>query len=212
MPTSQNGWPVYTSSSSLTDFGWVTGRVRGGDVLTIFDHLCRRFSSEVEPIIRAHSWGYAYRAVRGQMSGFSNHASATAIDLNAPAHPLGVRDTFSGVQVTAIRRILADLDGVVRWGGDYSGRPDEMHFEINANAATVAAVAARLNEPEDPMANYAEQLDRIERQNDAILKRLGAQAAIRTRLARLVEQGKATRKDLADLQRDFDAMASDGKS
>src|SRR5690606_34980535 len=44
----------------------------------------------------------------------------------------------------ALRRILDDLGGVVRWGGDYSGRKDEMHFEINANAARVAQVARSL--------------------------------------------------------------------
>lgn len=147
MPTSQNGWSVYASSSSLTPLSWITGRVRPGDVHTIFDYLCRRFDAEVENIIVGHSWGWAYRAVRGQSSGYSNHASGTAIDLNAPAHPLGKRGTFSADQVRRIHAILADLDGVVRWGGDYSGRADEMHFEINANSASVAAVAKRLRNP-----------------------------------------------------------------
>lgn len=147
---SQNGWPVYTSSSSLVPLSWITGRVRGGDVHTVFDCLCRRFNAEVEPIIQGHSWGYAYRAVRGQSSGFSNHASATAIDLNAPTHPLGRRGTFTAAQVRAIRTILADFDGVIRWGGDYAGRADEMHFEINADAARVAAAAAKITAPPKP--------------------------------------------------------------
>lgn len=59
------------------------------------------------------------------------------------------------------------------------------------------------------MADYEAQLNRIEAQNDAILKRLGATAAIRTRLAKLVEQGKATKKDLADLARDVDVLADE---
>lgn len=147
MSTSQNGWTVFASSAELAPLPWITGRVRPGDVWSVFDYLCRRFDAEVERIDQASSWGYAYRPVRGQASGYSNHSSATAIDLNAPRHPLGRRGTFSLRQATAIRRILADLDGVVRWGGNYSGRPDEMHFEINADAAAVRRAAQKVSKP-----------------------------------------------------------------
>lgn len=143
MATSQNGWVVRTSSSGLAPLSWITGRVLPGDVFTIFDFLCKKFNATVEPIRRDQSWGWAYRVVRGG-SDLSNHASATAIDLNAPSHPLGRRGTFSPDQNRAIQRILNDLDAVVRWGGDYPGRPDEMHFEINASAQRVAAVADRI--------------------------------------------------------------------
>lgn len=208
MSSSANGWPVYTSSNGLADFLWVTGRVRPGDVFTIFDHLCRRFHAEVEPIIRPHSWGYAYRAVRGQTSGFSNHASGTALDLNAPAHGLGLRYTFTANQAAAIRRILADLDGAVRWGGDYTGRPDEMHFEINTDAAALSAVVARITaNPEDIMNpaqekkldDLANEVKALGKQNATILKRLEPDAAIRARLAELVKQGRADARDLTDL-------------
>lgn len=145
MATSQNGWFVHTSSSALQSLDAITGRVRPGAVHQVFEHLCRRFHAEVEPITRGHSWGWAYRPIRGSSSGYSNHASGTAIDLNAPAHPLGRRGTFTSTQVAAIRRILADLDGAVRWGGDYQNRADEMHFEINTDAAHLARVAAKIN-------------------------------------------------------------------
>ncbi|WP_146251994.1 M15 family metallopeptidase [Xylanimonas oleitrophica] len=146
MATSQNGWTVHPTSDVLVPLRWITGRVLPGDVHTVFDYLCRRFDAEVEPIRQDWSWGWAYRAIRGQTSGYSNHASATAIDLNAPAHPLGADPmrTFGAAKVAAIRSILADLDGVVRWGGNYTGRKDAMHFEINADARRVAAVAARI--------------------------------------------------------------------
>lgn len=170
---SQNGWPVRTSSSGLVPLSWVTGRVVPGDVHTVFDYLCRRFHDEVEPITTAHSWGYAYRAIRGQTSGYSNHASGTAIDLNAPAHPLGKRGTFSKAEAQRIRAILADLDGAVRWGGNYSGRPDEMHFEINVDAAELARVAQRITNKEDDMAQYADQLDRIENKLKHLDEELG---------------------------------------
>ena len=74
----------------------------------------------------------------------SNHAGGYALDLNAPSHGLGAVGTFSPAQVRAIRSVLAEVNGVVRWGGDYTGRKDEMHVEIVGTPAQVAAVAARL--------------------------------------------------------------------
>ncbi len=76
----------------------------------------------------------------------SNHSSGTAIDLNAPRHPLGTSGTFSATQRSHIRSILNSCNGVVRWGGDYSGRKDEMHFEINVRPgdARLAALAQRI--------------------------------------------------------------------
>jgi hypothetical protein len=98
---------------------------------------------EVEKLVPGWCWGWAYRAVRAG-STLSNHASGTAADVNAPVHPLGKRGTFAPKQRDQIRSILRDVDNVVRWGGNYNGRPDEMHFEINAGPAMVARVAARL--------------------------------------------------------------------
>lgn len=143
MAVSQNGWSALPTTAGLVNDRWITGKVRAGDVATIFDYLGQRFNAEVEPIVKAHSWGWNYRDIRGATS-LSNHASATAVDYNAPAHPLGKSGTFSAAQRAAIDRILASLGGVVRWGGNYSGRKDEMHFEIVGSAAAVAAVAARI--------------------------------------------------------------------
>lgn len=149
MATSQNDWYVYTSSSGLQTLEWITGRVRPGAVHTVFDYLCRRFHNEVEPITRDHSWGWNYRPIRGRSDGYSNHASGTAIDLNAPAHPLGRRGTFSRAEAGRIRAILADLDGTVRWGGDYNNRADEMHFEINTTPEHLNRIAETVNQEDD---------------------------------------------------------------
>lgn len=142
--TSQNGWPVHVNQSKLVPLSYVTGRVASGDVHTILAHFCAWFDKHVEPITKGHSWGYAYRAIRGQSSGYSNHASGTAIDLNAPKHPLGSSGTFTAAQAAAIRGQLKRYDGALRWGGDYSGRKDEMHFEINGSAADMKKVVAHL--------------------------------------------------------------------
>ncbi len=157
--TSQNCWQAFTDGADplLEVSPWVTGRLRGGDVRTVLEHVAARFDAEVEPVDPDSSWGWGYRAVRGEGEedgaggetvphggdSLSNHASGTSIDLNATEHPLGATGTFTDDQVDAIREILAEVAPVVAWGGDFP-RPDEMHFEIVGDAAAVAEVAARL--------------------------------------------------------------------
>ena len=150
MATSQNGWPVIPTGADprLVAIPKIAGRVRAGDVATVLAYLVARFDAEVEDVdAGADDWGYAYRPIAGKDSGFSNHASGTAIDLNATQHPLAARGTFTLAQTAALRRILAVINRdavIVRWGGDYTGRADEMHFEIVGTPAQVAAAAARL--------------------------------------------------------------------
>lgn len=142
-------------------------RVRPGDVATVLTYVAARFHQEVErldlPVKEdpgRDEWGWAWRPVRGQSKGFSNHASATSLDLNATRHPRGVRDTFSAKQIRAVRKILASTfdsrvgRNVVRWGEDYTTTVDGMHFEINADADAVARVAKRIR------AKQAEQSQR----------------------------------------------------
>ena len=150
MATSQNGYRA-NDRSLIASYKVPGGKIsmRKGDVATVLSYVANRFHSEVEPLKWPGNWGYAERKIRGG-SSLSNHASGTAIDLNAPAHYLGARGTFSAKQVRAIRRILKDCGGVVRWGGDYRGRKDEMHFEINAGTAAVARVAKAIRAGKKP--------------------------------------------------------------
>jgi hypothetical protein len=91
-------------------------------------------------------WGHAVRPVRGQSSGYSNHASGTACDLNATQHPRGVatKRTWTPHQVTLIHRRLKMYDGTLRWGGDYVRVPDAMHWEVVGSLAACERVAKRL--------------------------------------------------------------------
>jgi len=143
---SQNGWPVNPPRHSRlipgTNTKVVVADGPAGDVLlSVLSQVAKRV--ETPDGGKLDDWGYANRAVRGS-TDTSNHASATAVDLNAVRHPLGKRGTFTPQQVAEIHKILAEHGNVVRWGGDYNGRVDEMHFEINANQAAVAKVAANL--------------------------------------------------------------------
>lgn len=147
---SQNGWPASPDKSAIgivrvvvpgTDIDFPQG-VKSGDVATVLMYVAEQFHKTVEALVDGWCWGYNYRKIEGS-SSLSNHASGTAIDLNAPNHPMGKGGTFSASQVTAIRRILTYCEYVVRWGGDFS-RKDEMHFEIVGSAAAVARVAAKI--------------------------------------------------------------------
>lgn len=102
------------------------------------------FHELIEPLDHGalDDWGYCYRMVRAEPTKLSNHASGTAIDLNAMQHPLGKAGTFPAEKVPMIQA-LAKKYGLT-WGGDYRNRKDEMHFEISINAAKAAALIDKL--------------------------------------------------------------------
>lgn len=151
MATSYNGWFASPNPRDLNITPLVykgesfAPGVRGGDVHTVFSWLVLDLDAHVEPVYapgwhQADDWGYAYRANRNA-NNLSNHASGTAIDFNATRHPNGRRGTFSAAQAKRIRDLLrVNYRGLIRWGGDFTGTPDEMHFEIVGNAAQIAAL------------------------------------------------------------------------
>jgi hypothetical protein len=118
-----------------------------GEVAPLLIGLAKEFNEKVERLRPGWNWGYAYRAVRG-LSKPSFHAAGVAIDLNAPRHPLGKRNTFTPAQ-RAMCRALAKKYGC-RWGGDYRLRKDEMHFEVILPRAQALALVRRLQSPARP--------------------------------------------------------------
>lgn len=157
MALSQNGYrayngPEYFVRGIAAGFGFYAA---DADVRVIFAELITRFNAEVEPIAGKvlDDWSWNDRNVRDSDTQVSNHASATAIDLNALQHVRGDRNTFNVVKLAALRKILHDLP-VIRWGGDYIHAPkDEMHYEINASRADVHALADKLRERDDVQAS-----------------------------------------------------------
>src|SRR5690606_7300338 len=180
MSTSQNGWSA-NDRSVIASYQLPGGKIalRAGDVSVVLLWVANRFHETVEPLAWPGNWGYAERNVRGSSTTLSNHASGTAIDLNAPRHPLGKRGTFSTAQVHAIRQILTFCEGVVRWGGDYKSRADEMHFEINAGAAAVRRIAdkSRNQHAAQEAAWAQQQVDQLRRDigfaRDQLMTHLG---------------------------------------
>ncbi|WP_197430181.1 peptidoglycan-binding protein [Auraticoccus cholistanensis] len=154
--TSQNGWPAASDLPRNRDFAvdgvlFPSGVAHGAPDV-ILGYVARQFAATVEPLVDPGCWGFSYRPVTGGTS-LSNHASGTAIDINAPQHPYGASGTFTAAQVSAIRAILSHCDGVVRWGGDYSSTKDEMHFELNRPpGAEVDALVQKLGGTPQPPA------------------------------------------------------------
>lgn len=148
--TSQNGYAIDPPRTLRTVPGTNVKLVLAdGPVGIVLLYIATAFDREVESIDTAaggtpDDWGFAHRVIAGTQT-YSNHASGTAIDLNALRHPRGRRGTFSTGQLHAIRNILVAAEGVIRWGGDYSGSSvDEMHWEVIRPLSDVARVAAKV--------------------------------------------------------------------
>jgi len=112
--------------------------MRDGSTGFLLAHMLLWMHERIEPLDVGlwDDWGWAVRPVRGQTTGFSNHASGTAVDANATEHPMGVdiARTFTAREIRAIKRRVKLYRGCVVWGGEWK-RPDGMHFE---NAKTLA--------------------------------------------------------------------------
>lgn len=159
--TSQNGWDVYDETSHFTR---VTVEGRGfwaanEDVAWLLADFTQRFHDTIEsinlPVAEApgyDDWSWNVRPIRGQTTGYSNHGSATAWDLNATRHPRGVHGTYSPSKRTLLRKLVDRYEGALRHGEFYLGTIDGMHVEVNVNRAKVAALVARLKEEEEEMA------------------------------------------------------------
>lgn len=153
---SYNGWVASRTAAGLPgglERLTVAGElfapgVRAGDVATVLGYVARQLHARVEPVVRddwhqADDWGWNYRTNRNA-NNLSSHASGTAIDYNATRHPNDRRGTFTAAQVREIRVILAEVQNAVRWGGDFTGTKDEMHWEVQVGEATLARVADSL--------------------------------------------------------------------
>ncbi len=135
MQKSQNGWPASPNEKAI---GIKVFKIKNAnrkmrlqkDAGVILTAFAAEFHAQVEPIDEGvfDDWAYAYIEDRSSDSDLSNHASGTAIDLNATKHPLGKKNTFTKPQQAKILELCEKYG--IRWGGTYKSRPDDMHFEI----------------------------------------------------------------------------------
>ncbi|KUN05193.1 hypothetical protein AQI95_17080 [Streptomyces yokosukanensis] len=112
----------------------LTVALRHGDPAAVLLHVVRRFHHEIDALGGSHEelsvqgWIPPAR-VRDSGMPESNQASGTAVAIRPAWYPPGHRDAFTPDQVAVVRDILADTDGVVRWGGD-DWRPYEGLFYL----------------------------------------------------------------------------------
>jgi peptidoglycan hydrolase-like protein with peptidoglycan-binding domain len=103
--------------------------------------LVQRLVADLEhhhgPFHPGQCWGFANRAIRGSSTP-SNHSWGLAIDLDAPSNPMtsnpGAPHTIGSYASGVAARYG------FRWGGDYVGRKDYMHFEFMGTPASAAAL------------------------------------------------------------------------
>jgi len=75
--------------------------------------------------VSIYDGAYNPRMIRGSSTKWSNHAYAAAIDIDAAHNGFGAgKGTMPQIVIDAFKRQGA------RWGGDYKGRTDPMHFEF----------------------------------------------------------------------------------
>jgi hypothetical protein len=156
---SQNGWPLLgpATTGELPRLRKIvapgTDRhflVRDGSAGFLLVHFALWWDARISRLRGGvwDEWGYSPRTVRGSTTIMSNHASGTAVDLDATQFPRGIPIAlrFKPAQVALIRRRLRLYGGALDWGGDFRRTPDGMHVEISpdANLAAVERVARRL--------------------------------------------------------------------
>ncbi|MEV0118302.1 hypothetical protein AB0H77_34520 [Streptomyces sp. NPDC050844] len=126
---SENGWPVLDTAQSF-DIEGSDQKVplAGADAAAALTHVARRFHYEIDSLRDGdvHGWTKDHAVTQAYES---NHLSGSAIAVRPLCYPAGSRGNLYPNELVVVRDILAELDGVVAWGGDFK-TPKESHFEI----------------------------------------------------------------------------------
>lgn len=143
---SENGWRMVNRDECvLIDVPGLlymdTAPVRSGYAAEALSAWAAWYDKNVPGEIVSPAWGWSATNDVGN----SNHLSGTALDINAPQYPWG-DNRMARVypdRVAAIRRGLAEFEGIIFWGADWS-RKDEMHFQLNGGTASGNGASDRL--------------------------------------------------------------------
>ena len=138
-----HGGSIYTRPVPGTPLDGVAVRI--GEVETVLVHVIRRFHYEIDMLGKGDVVGWRSPDAVKKSFAESNQASGTAVQIRPGHYPAGASGGFSHLQDVVIRDILAELDGLVRWGGD-DRRPNEALFYLNGKPgdARLAKVADRI--------------------------------------------------------------------
>ncbi|TWP52900.1 hypothetical protein FKR81_07240 [Lentzea tibetensis] len=141
---SANGWSVDPKAVAphVVEGSAASVALRSGEVATVLLHVARRFHYEVAAL----EAGHLSAAKTTDAPHQTNYLSGTAFAIQPKVYPAGAKGGFLKHQVAAIRDILADCEGVVRWGGDNKKTPQEGHFQIDVKPGSplLKKVAAKI--------------------------------------------------------------------
>jgi hypothetical protein len=154
--------------------GRVTVDNRTLDAVAALDAVLARWNYWTR---REDTGAYNCRQITGG-TNYSLHAYGIALDINWQSNPYGptlITDMPQGM-VDEIKAIRTNQGAVVwRWGGDYSGNKDAMHYEVVASPAELAAgIAGGDPRPPDPDGEFTvdaeadARFDKLERMIDSV--------------------------------------------
>lgn len=127
--TSANGWPVVTAPPRIPIEGsGLTVAVTQGAPASVLLYVARRFHYEIDTLRVGDVEGHRSDRTIDQAYE-SNHLSGTAITIRPLLYPVGAAGGLFPNEVVVVRDILAECEGMVRWGGD-ERTPKESHFHI----------------------------------------------------------------------------------
>ena len=147
---SNNGWRIDRAAIQ-------TYRIEGsgasialhrGTAAVVLLHVARRWHYEIGRLDTGEGGGaHGYLpTIRADADYESNYLSGTAIALFPTAYPVNGFERLSPLHETIVRDILADCEGSVAWGGDFTPRKHgHFHVIAAANDPTLRAVGRRLD-------------------------------------------------------------------
>lgn len=148
---SANGWAIEAAADQggsiatrpvpgtpVTDL-----QVRLGAPETVLVHLVRRFHYEIAELQPGEAVGWT--APDGLRGPARNLASGTAVRVRPGHFPPGTKGGYFPLELAVLRDILAELQGVVRWGGDDRAVDEALFYlAVGPDDTRLAAVAERL--------------------------------------------------------------------
>jgi hypothetical protein len=110
------------------------------EIVDLISHLLTETEDRGYLLHPGWCWGFGCRAIRGANVP-SNHSWGLAVDINAPANPLGSTTSDMPSWIGPLWNQYG-----FRWGGNYHGRLDNMHFEFMGTPQDAEAMTMKARE------------------------------------------------------------------
>ncbi|MFJ6673193.1 hypothetical protein ACIQMJ_18955 [Actinosynnema sp. NPDC091369] len=136
LPDALATFPVEGSNASVT--------LLSGPSAVVLLHVARRYHYEVATLRAGDITGYAEPPAGTPFA--ADYRSGTAIAVHAARYPVGATGGLFPHELAVVRDVLAECEGVVRWGGDFRKTPKEGHFRLDVRPGdpALARVAAEV--------------------------------------------------------------------